>query len=451
MPAKTGSRNGLKFEWALGENNWNVGMDDNLKFLDRFGVHLSFKSFLNTPPGTPTAGDCYVIDTAPTDAWAGKTGQVAVYDDGAWRYGTPRTGWLAYCEADGEQYVFDGGWSIASSGGGGSDVMAAKTIKGNKNAVSAAAQDLTPAEARTVMELGTAAVADTGTGPSNVILGNDSRLSDAREWSAETVSQVEAEAGTATTRRAWTAQRVWQAIAAWWEGIKDNLSSIGVNGDIEIKGFGRRIRGDFSSAPVSYRVMFQTSTVNGNTTVGVLPNGTNTISGFNAFNSSEPNNASIAALSIPNGIEVRLASGITGTGTYLPMTIFTGGSERMRIDTSGNVLVTSPAGLGYGSGAGGSVTQTTSKSTAVTLNKPTGRIASADDALGAGVEVSFILNNSLLASSDVLVTASVSGNYSTRIRYVTTGSAMITIKNESAGSLSTSVLINFAIIKGSAS
>ncbi|WIF69765.1 hypothetical protein QN096_11705 [Metapseudomonas otitidis] len=44
----------------------------------------------------------------------------------------------------------------------------------------------------------------------------DPRLSDVREWSASTVSQAEAEAGTATTRRAWTAQRVWQAIASWW-------------------------------------------------------------------------------------------------------------------------------------------------------------------------------------------------------------------------------------------
>lgn len=38
------------------------------------------------------------------------------------------------------------------------------------------------------------------------------------EWTAETVSQAEAEAGTATTRRAWTAQRVRQAIIAWWTG-----------------------------------------------------------------------------------------------------------------------------------------------------------------------------------------------------------------------------------------
>lgn len=50
----------------------------------------------------------------------------------------------------------------------------------------------------------------------------------ATEWVAETVSQAEAEAGTATTRRAWTAQRVRQAIAAWWaaSAMKTKLDGI---------------------------------------------------------------------------------------------------------------------------------------------------------------------------------------------------------------------------------
>jgi len=47
---------------------------------------------------------------------------------------------------------------------------------------------------------------------------SDARLSDAREWTAATIEQAEAETGTATTRRAWTAQRVRQAIVAWWTG-----------------------------------------------------------------------------------------------------------------------------------------------------------------------------------------------------------------------------------------
>ena len=62
--------------------------------------------------------------------------------------------------------------------------------------------------------LGNAAYLDVGTTAGTVAAGDDSRLSDAREWTAETVSQAEAEAGTATDRRAWTAERVKQAVIA---------------------------------------------------------------------------------------------------------------------------------------------------------------------------------------------------------------------------------------------
>jgi len=51
------------------------------------------------------------------------------------------------------------------------------------------------------------------------IAPDDPRLTDAREWTASTVDQTEAEAGTATTRQAWTAQRVRQAMLGWWGGF----------------------------------------------------------------------------------------------------------------------------------------------------------------------------------------------------------------------------------------
>lgn len=93
----------------------------------------------------------------------------------------------------------------------------AKTLKGNNASASAPIADLTPSEARSLLELGNAALRNVGTTAGTVAAGDDSRLSDAREWTATTVSQADAEAGTATTRRAWTAQRVRQAIAAWWQ------------------------------------------------------------------------------------------------------------------------------------------------------------------------------------------------------------------------------------------
>lgn len=56
----------------------------------------------------------------------------------------------------------------------------------------------------------------------------DPRLEDSREWVGSTVGQVEAETGTATVRRAWTAQRIRQAIAAWWASSADKTKLDGI-------------------------------------------------------------------------------------------------------------------------------------------------------------------------------------------------------------------------------
>jgi hypothetical protein len=82
--------------------------------------------------------------------------------------------------------------------------------------------------------------------------------------------------------------------------------------------------------------MFQSSTTNSATAVLSLPNGTSTTAQFASANNSDPTNASLAQFAALSG-DIRIISGITGTGTYLPLTMYTGGSERLRIDTSGNV------------------------------------------------------------------------------------------------------------------
>ena len=62
----------------------------------------------------------------------------------------------------------------------------------------------------------------------------DARLSDAREWTAATVTQAEAEAGADTNRKAWTVQRIWQAIAAWWAGSADKAKLDGIAAGAEV-------------------------------------------------------------------------------------------------------------------------------------------------------------------------------------------------------------------------
>jgi hypothetical protein len=114
------------------------------------------------------------------------------------------------------------------------------------------------------------------------------------------------------------------------------FTSITDSGNLTFTGTGNRIRGDFSNATVASRVAFQTSTTNGASRLLAIPNGTGNTSAFAALNSSDPNNASWTQISTSDTLSSIQAT-ISGTGTYLPMLFLTGGAERLRIDTSGNV------------------------------------------------------------------------------------------------------------------
>jgi len=115
MASSTEPRSGLNYGWSLGESGWNTGMDANLLSLGRFAYHLSVKDRdLATPPGSPANGDTYIVAASPTGAWAGKAGQVAVYNSAgsAWVFGVPRTGWVAYIEDEEVLSAYKaGGWS----------------------------------------------------------------------------------------------------------------------------------------------------------------------------------------------------------------------------------------------------------------------------------------------------------------------------------------------------
>lgn len=126
-------------------------------------------------------------------------------------------------------------------------------------------------------------------------------------------------------------------------------------------------------------------------------------------------------------------------------------TEKMKIDLSGNLLLTSgTGGLGYGNGAGGTATQLTSKSTAVILNKPCGTITMNNAALAAGASTVFSLNNNLLGANDMLHIETLINSTAYQVKVYRTGAglASIQVTNVSAGSLSDALVIKFAIIKG---
>jgi len=76
-------------------------------------------------------------------------------------------------------------------------------------------------------------------------------------------------------------------------------------------------------------------------------------------------------------------------------------------------------------------------------------------ALGAAAEAPFEVTNDKVAAADIpsLAIASVgtAGSYIAGVTAVAAGSFKITVTNVSAGSLSEALVINFGLIKGSAS
>ena len=142
----------------------------------------------------------------------------------------------------------------------------------------------------------------------------------------------------------------------------------------------------------------------------------------------------------------------TGTLTFATSPATQAPVERMRINSSGNVLVTNPAGLGYGAGSGGTVTQATDKSTGVTLNKPSGRITMVNTSLAANTNVFFILTNSTISTGD-LVLVNILDNaapksYQACAEYSRPGYVSIMLRNTTGASLSEDVVLTFAVIKG---
>jgi hypothetical protein len=153
----------------------------------------------------------------------------------------------------------------------------------------------------------------------------------------------------------------------------------------------------------------------------------------------------VATGAITPAYRLRLANSAGSLITRLDISGLTGDAEFTAKVTSNN------GGLGYRTGAGGTVTQATNKSTGVTLNKLCGTITMNAAALAAATTVSFALTNSFIAATDLLVVQHTSGGTLGAYNIAVTpaaGSATISVRNVHTGSLSEAIVLRFALIKG---
>jgi len=119
-------------------------------------------------------------------------------------------------------------------------------------------------------------------------------------------------------------------------------------------------------------------------------------------------------------------------------------------DIIGAQYLLSDEQIGYTAAAQGTVTQATDKTTGVTLNKGAGRITMNGAALAGNTAVSFTLTNSLISANDLIIVnisaGATAAAYTTYVSSMAAGSAVITLRNLTAGSLSEAVVINYGIL-----
>ena len=112
---------------------------------------------------------------------------------------------------------------------------------------------------------------------------------------------------------------------------------------------------------------------------------------------------------------------------------------------------TTTTGLGFYTGAGGTITQATSKATPFTLSNQCGQITTAGDVLNAATIVSATWTNTKIAATDVVIINHKSGGtlgaYTINVACLA-GSATLTIRNNTAGNLTETLVLNFVVIKG---
>lgn len=121
---------------------------------------------------------------------------------------------------------------------------------------------------------------------------------------------------------------------------------------------------------------------------------------------------------------------------------------------AGFLSTSQTAGIGYGTGAGGAVTQATNRTTGVAINTVTGAITTNNASLGAETAAEFTVTNTSVAVTDTVVLSIRSGtdggNTDVFVSTVAAGSFKIKVANNNAaaGTAETgAILINFAVIK----
>lgn len=117
MASTQGSNLGIYHTWDLGESGWNTQNDTNLKLLDALVLIEVLSATTTAQPGSPTAGDRYIVPSSATGAdWSGQDGKIALYDGTNWQFFTANEGWEIRADDSKQVWVYDSSaWALEGS------------------------------------------------------------------------------------------------------------------------------------------------------------------------------------------------------------------------------------------------------------------------------------------------------------------------------------------------
>lgn len=382
-------------ELTVGQAGKELTHNQALAILDQLVQPVVLDKDLATPPGSPANGAAYIVAAGATGAWSGKSGQIAFWltSVAAWTFVVPVNGWSVWVDDEAKRYERKAGAWVEGGGGGTGDVVGPASAADNQLVL------FNGATGKLVKAGGVV-----GTGATSTV----------------TTSNIDT-----------TANRLLKTgdggISGPHVDVAGSIASL-YGGIYNFEGSG--------TAAVSNGWPSIGGSVETFVWQGIASRNSGGNRGFQIAHESDGGNG--AAVTWRGRTFIR---GKNAGGSF---------NSWLELLTARNALVNDPAGgYGYGTGAGGTVTQATSRTTGVTINKPCGSITLFSTTTTAGQVTTFTLTNSLIAATDVVSVSvkTATGVYFVNVTTVAAGSCNISVHTPAAVGSAEAPVINFAIVK----